>query len=213
MAQVERSTSSQGTAYLTNVLSVLQFKGKTGGSLNNFLNGEFSLVGFEADDIKEENIKTKIIFDVYIPDDFKIKEAKITLSHFPLKLYNMLNQHVGWGHSRALKIYQAFGLKNIYREYVANSQFSDIETESYTEIAGVFGDAGYTPSIPTNSNYILESFISGDLKFELKAGLNRFKIQSSETPPTYTEGQDEVNLLNLASKSGMVSATLTVIGY
>lgn len=209
MAQVLQAISSGGKQYYTTVLSNFQYIGKSGGSLSNFLNGNYGLIGFECDESTASNIKTKMIFDAYIPDNFEIKNAYITLTHYPLKIYNSSNVAVGWGYSRNIKVYKAVNVTDIYRKYLANSEFKDEETETYIDM-NVFDINQYTPSVPSDSNHILESAKSWNI--QLSKGFNRLKIESADTIPTFTTPFDEANYLNLASKSGMISATLNVIG-
>lgn len=194
------------------ILTLFQFKGRV--VKTDMVSIDYGLLGFEGiidGETVTGYIKTAIVFDVYVPDNFTIKEAKITINHFPLEVKNFSGVVVGWGYARKIKAYKTIDVTNIYRSYAPMSEYTDVETESYSEISGVLGVNGYTPSSPSAENHILENYISEDLKESISSGSNRLRIESSDTP--ILTGTDENKLDTLAVMSGMVFATLNVIGY
>jgi len=217
MAQVLQAISSGGKQYFTSILSNLDFAGQVSASPISgayLASGNYGLLGFEGAIYDGPNAKTKILFDVYIPDNFIIKEARIIINHFPLKVYDNTNSFYGWGYSRAIKAYKT-NSQNLYREYTPSSSWKDIETETYSEIVNVLGANGYTPTIPSDISHNLESYISEDIKSSLNVGLTRLKIESSNTIPTSTWSsgvENYLTALDCALKSGMVSARIMVIG-
>ncbi len=163
------------------LLTNLEFIGKVSGS--QMTSGNYNLLGFEVDDMNQSNTKTRIVFDAYIPENFTIVEAKVILNHFPLKIFKPDTSVAGWGYSRKIKLYKT-GITSIYRNYIPSGFFKDTETEFYDEIYAM-GLNGYTPSTPNDSNHILETFISENISSQLNTGLNRLKIESSESIPSY----------------------------
>jgi hypothetical protein len=200
------------------VLSNLKFSGIESGSEATgakIYSGDYGLLGFAGVLYDGPNAKTRIVFDAYIPTNFTVLEAKITINHFPMQVFNSSGGVAGWGYSRAIKAYK-INSSNIYRDYTPYSSYKDTETEYYSEISGAFGASGYTPSVPNASVHNLETTISSDISSQLSPGLNRLKVESSEATPTSTWIDGEANdttVLNCALRSGMVSATLNVVGY
>jgi hypothetical protein len=217
MAQVLQAISSGGKQYYATIVSNLVFAGQVASSpiSGSYLaSGNYGLLGFEGDLLTGPNAKTKMLFDVYIPDNFTIREARVIINHFPLKVYDKTSAFAGWGYSRAIKLYKAEN-QNIYREYTPSSEWKDIENETYLEAINVLGIDGYTPSIPSDTNHNLENYVSEDIKSNLKKGLTRLKIESSIAVPTSVWSSESANYattIDCALKSGMVSARIMVIG-
>ena len=82
--------------------------------------------------------------------------------------------------------------------------------KTVAEILGGIGDNGFNPSVPTNNSQILESVLSIELA-DYVTDNKYFVVTSGNNPPTYTE-QDS-DYYNCAIRTGMVSATLNIIGY
>ena len=192
------------------VLTNLQFNGSTvhAKTMSSSQAGNFDTLGFENDEIGTgENIATKMVIFPKIPVNFIIISAKITLRHFPLKLYAN-NGNFGWGYARKLKLYE--GSSNIYGDYdIYEGVYVDESSDS--EIYDAFGSNGFTPSIPSNVSQKIDSATSIDIS-DYITDTGYLIIKSADTTPTYT-GDTETDFKNCAYKTGMVSATLDILGY
>lgn len=190
------------------VLSNFQFNAKP--NLSGASDGGFGYVGFQPDMAESKNVKTRLDFDVYLPQNFSILEAKILLYHFPLHVYNDNNKIAGWGYARNLRLYKATSLtSNCYRDYFL-SEYSDNQKESYTEISGAFG-SGYTPSAASDNNHRIVWTTSTDIKNYLENNITKLKIESGNNPPSYSETAQ--TFVNCALQSGMAKAVLNIIGF
>ena len=208
MAQVERATSVGGKTYLTNLLSVFQF----GNSIGVNCVGQivsFNSVGFSLDFTLSAYVQDFIQIQSFIPANFTILNAYITLIHTSgyFDTTSVGGTGAEWCYARKIQAYKSdYSNRYIYGD-AYGEYFEDGMSD--TLITNSFGVDGFTATPPTGtippSTTATEQVISGDIKDSLTTGLNLIKIASSDTLPT--------SELTAIRKSGQVMATLTVIGY
>lgn len=190
-----------GKGMMTN----MEFMGH--GNMNDAISGNYYQVGFRVNGMRSTNFRAKITIDAYIPEDFTITKAIVVLSHFPLKV-QFQGQDKGYGYSRAVKIYSSSNSTR-YRVWNIGSEFFDEETGYDSEIPINNMEDGFTPV-----NYYrreIETIVTDDISSNLKTGINRLIVQSSESIPTFS--YDDDNQINCALKTGMMSAILEVYGF
>lgn len=149
-----------------------------------------------------------VTLDVYIPSDFIITNAYVTLQHTPVAWYgydqSLDKDYDCWGYARNIKLYKATGNQN-YKFDISYLSSFDLYTKSLSasEIPNAFGSNGWTPS--THSGAIYETKTSIDIKEHLKNGYQKLVIRCSGNLPT--------NFTNAAQRTGVGRAILNVIGY
>jgi hypothetical protein len=143
--------------------------------------------------------------DVYIPSDFTITEAKITLFHTPADWWYFDGSYIEqWGYSRNIKLYSSTATQNYkfvmgyYSEY--QLQLADL---NLTEVSNAFGSSGYTATNTSGST--LQVTTSIDIKNSLSSGNNKLVLRSAVSSPTSTADG--------LSKTGMARAVINVLGY
>lgn len=169
--------------------------------------GNFDALGFEcAEADVGENQVTYMEIHPIIPNNFRILSAQLLVEHYPIKVW--YNNNTYWGYARNLRLYEGSKV-NMYENYDA---FNGIYRREKTmqEIPNALGSNGFNPSVPTSSSQILETVLSIELK-DYILNDEYFVIKSANAAPSYT-GQDS-DFYNCAIGTGMVSATLNIIGY
>lgn len=169
--------------------------------------GNFDALGFEcAEADVGENQVTYMEIHPIIPNNFRILSAQLLVEHYPIKVW--YNNNTYWGYARNLRLYEG-SKANMYENYDA---FNGIYRREKTmqEIPNALGSNGFNPSVPTSSSQILETVLSIELK-DYILNDEYFVIKSANAAPSYT-GQDS-DFYNCAIGTGMVSATLNIIGY
>lgn len=201
---IEGITLSNGTKLIggNGVLSNFQFNGKSTCTSD----GEF--LGFEPLYVNNTNVKTKIIIDALIPENFKITEAKIHLMHAPVLFSTSSGSTSFWGYTRKIQAYKVNNLNFKRTAFLLSTYTDDIEYDMSDTQA--FGAEGYTPNAPTNSEYDTENIVSIDIKEFLSTGYNMIVIESNEDPPALQGDNIERESY---SKTGQVKATLNIVGY
>ena len=169
--------------------------------------GRYSNLGFEMSYEKSTvvYVKNDLIIDVFIPENFVIKKATITLNHtvvnwsgYDEKTEQDYNEI---GYARSIKCYKTtnnylFSLTKGGDAYVHG-------LENIPEISGTFGINGFNP---TNiSEGIVEQVESNDIGKELKTGYQKIIIRTDEPIPN--------DIITASQKSGMAYAILNVYGY
>lgn len=202
MGTVERATSSTGKQYLTSVLSVFNFPMTYSNNQND---GAWKTLGFFSYGV--DYFKYYTDFIVYIPDNFIVKNAFITMYHSPRYIKSIPAVGDKWCYSRKVKLYVG---DNLNYRYIDGTYGSDYSETGYVkdEVLGAFGVDGFTATPPSTYPAIgntVEKITSTDLTYTLNSGMINFlRIQSDDT---CTSESDEYQ------KTGQITATLTVIGY
>lgn len=169
--------------------------------------GNFDALGFEcAEADVGENQVTYMEIHPIIPNNFRILSAQLLVEHYPIKVW--YNNNTYWGYARNLRLYKG-SKANMYENYDA---FNGIYRREKTmqEIPNALGSNGFNPSVPTSSSQILETVLSIELK-DYILNDEYFVIKSANAAPSY-RGEDS-DFYNCAIGTGMVSATLNIIGY
>lgn len=191
------------------VLSNLKFNGTVSHVQGFFPKpvGNFDALGFECAeaDIGENQVTYMEIHPI-IPNNFRILSAQLLVEHYPIKVW--YNNNTYWGYARNLRLYEG-SKANMYENYDAFNGIYRRE-KSTKEIPNALGSNGFNPSVPTSSSQILETVLSIELK-DYILNDEYFVIKSANAAPSYT-GQDS-DFYNCAIGTGMVSATLNIIGY
>ena len=185
------------------------------GLLSNFqyeTSHDFERLGFNYYYTLDKYIADTLPLSVYIPNNFKIKEAKVTLFHMPQRMNMNTDSGVltEWCYSRNIKLYKV-DLTNILWDGWIDSEFYMDESSKMAEITEAFGSTGYTPPIPSDSDYSTKTIISGDIKNHLKSGMNNLVLKCD-----YEINDSSTDVLEsfIAYKySGRVLAFLDIVGY
>lgn len=180
---------------------------------------EWTWLGFDAPESMAEAtaVKTKLKVQTYIPDNFKVVQAKLTLIHAPIHyMGNAYDYETSenveydyWGYSRNIRLYQ-----NTDADYsVTAAAFSEYDAEdnsSYSEIEGAFGRNGFTAETPTDDNHKTQTVTSIDFAEYLQKGFNEFMLESADVPPVQTGDFVEQAVY---SRTGRAFAVLSILGY
>lgn len=170
----------------------------------------YDLLGFEDADVEVgKTWRTKDLqLDVYIPDNFTITEAKVTLYHTPADWWYYTGDYVEqWGYSRNIRLYKATGNQNFkfVLGYYSEYELQDANL-SLTEIANAFGTNGYTATNTSGST--IQTSTSIDIKSYLAAGNNKLILRTSGTTTSTTDSPADG-----LSKTGMARAIINILGY
>lgn len=138
----------------------------------------------------------------YIPAQFTVTEAKITLYHAPVWYYSSIDLTEFWGYCRNLNLYKIQIEKFEASSYIGSEFYLD-DVSDLTLIKEALNS--YTPTVPTSQIHKVESIVSKDIKDYLTPGMNKFKIMSSDALPP-----DEIEA---SKKTGLCIAFLNVFGY
>ena len=193
-----------GKGLLTN----LSFTGN--GLVKTASLGTFYQVGYCRNNMNSTNYKSRIDIDAYIPDNFEIERAVVVISHFSMDIfYN--GKNYGKGYSRNLNIFTS-DMNSRVLTYNMGSEYQDVDGSNLQKITGAMDN--WTPDISNNK---VDINVTNDIKNSLKNGLNRITIQSDGNIPNYNinENSDymQQGMIDYIKQTGMVSATLQIIGY
>lgn len=174
---------------------------------------DYEYLGYEADNLSEENKKTKIDIECLIPQNFTVVGASITLFHKPA-IYIDTNNVSRWGYSRNIRLYKNESLDNSYRTVYFGSEYYEDDGANYTEITNALGTNGFTASIPSYENHKVEEVTTIDISSKIKTGRNQFVLQTADKIPDYIAGDTPVNnWIAITQKTGLAYAILNVYGY
>lgn len=211
MAQVEKSTSIGGNLYKTTITDNFQYNSSV-VNFNGYGDVHFApyFLGFGFDFDLGETFASMLEFNVYIPSNFIIEEATITIVHTPVYWDNG-GDYALWGYARKLKAYKVNDANNFL---VGAAYFSEymVDTSILTEIYGALGDSGYTAPVASATDYRTSTTISSNIKDSLIAGNNIIMVKSSDTLPTYT-GDLATDATSCGAKTGYAYGVLNVMGH
>lgn len=190
------------------LLSNLSFTGN--GLIKTASLGTFYQVGYCRNNMNSTNYKSRIDIDAYIPDNFIIERAVVVISHFGLDVYYN-GKSYGKGYSRNLNVFTS-DMNSRILTYNMNSEYQDVDGSNLQKITGAMDN--WTPDISNNK---VDIKITSDIKNSLKNGMNRITIQSDGNIPNYNTSENsdymQQGMIDYMKQTGMVSATLEVIGY
>ena len=180
---------------------------------------DWGWLGFDAPESMAEltAVKTKLKVQTYIPDNFKVAQAKLTLIHAPIHyMGNAYNYETSefveydyWGHCRNIRLYQNTGADYSVTA-AAFSEFDAEDNSSYSEIENAFGQYGFTAEIPTDDNHKTQTVTSIDFAEYLQKGFNEFMLETADDAPVQTGDFIEQAVY---SRTGRAFAVLSIIGY
>lgn len=164
-------------------------------------------VGFEVDGQHSTYIYSDINVDAYIPEDFTITEAYLTLYTCGIVVYDINNQYVGNGICKQLKLCK---ISSLGSETLIVAPSSGILSVTQPSIIETIDNAWenstfYTPLTTLGELNVKKSI---NLKDYLSTGRNLFAIRTNLSIPIYSWSNYEF-LLN----SGLGKVVLDVIGY
>lgn len=166
----------------------------------------FDILGFESPDVGATWRNKDLSLDVYIPSNFTVLEAKVSIFHTPADHWYMPAETYveQWGYARNIKLYKSTNTEN-YKFVLGYYSEYTLETANLnlTEISNAFGASGYTATNTTGST--LQTTTSIDIKDHLVAGNNKLVLRSAASLPT--------TVADGLAKSGMAIALINIIGF
>lgn len=174
------------------------------------LDSGFTFVGFKEIDYYSQYGYADCIVDAFIPANFTVTSAYITIYISSEEVFNAYNEHVGNGYPKQLKLYKG-NYNEITNYYVAPSAgiLQHYEPLSGKEIVNAINNqASYTPSIMSGHITTVKTI---NLKESLLAGRNVFILRTSLDRPASPEstGLSTQPYLN----TGIGKMALDIIGY
>lgn len=180
------------------------------GLMNTYIYKNTGNVGYEYVFSSEELIKKGIFIDIPIPSNFNITKAIVKLIHLPVywsitDLNSGVTNYV-WGYSRNLQLYKC---DNIHNRLIAANYGGEVweneDSSTYSKIEKAYGANGFTAKTPSNDFYETETIDSLDIKEYLNEGLNRIRIDTSNSIPS--------DRLNAASQTAGIQAIAIIEGF
>lgn len=167
-------------------------------------------VGYEWN-FESDSGKAKGLFvDAIIPSGFKIVKSYVKILHSPAywNYWNNLTSKMEntWGSSKNVKLFKCtnLGTRLVCADY--GGEIWDVDDSSqYAEIQSAFGNSGFTATTPSDILHNLEQVESIDLSSHLTEGLNRLKIESTNSVP--------IKINNCAANTGGIQMQLVIEGY
>lgn len=174
------------------------------------LDSGFTFVGFKEIDYYSQYGYADCIVDAFIPANFTVTSAYITIYISSEEVFNANNESVGNGYPKQLKLYKG-NYNEITNYYVAPSAgiLQHYEPLSGEEIVNAINNqASYTPSIMPGYITTVKTI---NLKETLLAGRNVFILRTSLDRPASPEstGISTQPYLN----TGIGKMVLDIIGY
>ncbi len=184
------------------------------GVLSNLQFGQYEWkhVGYSTNYL-ETNIGEYLYINIpiYIPENFNIESAKITLYHSPVK-WSYINKSV-WGYCRNLKLYIKEEDDNYYENVQLNSEVFPENNLFTDEIINAFGVDGFTASNADDNNHIVQSKVSIDIKSFLKTNTSLIlQIKSGNVIPDLNPDIYDVFQENYLNQTGNVKAIIDIVG-
>lgn len=185
------------------------------GVLSNFQFGKFewTRVGYSTNYLETgQGEYLYINIPVFIPSNFSIVEAYITIYHSPIKWY--YGSTNVWGYCRNIKAYKREDSNN-YSETVNLSSELFPENDLFDiEIANAFGTYGFTPSVANDSKHISEQKTSINIKNYLTVNKNTvIQLRTANGIPSLNPNIGQIYQKNYLEQTGNLKAVINVIGY
>lgn len=205
-----------------NIMAILDANGLTlqngaklfggNGVLSNFkydgISSHNDFLGFY--DTGNENLKTQLRISAYIPSNFVISSAIVTLIHAPVSWTAAISDESFWGYCRNIKLYKVTN-QNFERMAYTGSDYYDNINDSYLlDISNAFGTNGFTANTPSSSSHAQQIVSSLDIKNYLSTGNNMLVLQTSNSSPTHVGDFIEKQAFQ---QTGQAVAILNVVGY
>ncbi len=190
------------------VLSVLQYV-SSGAGIFGETNG-WSDIGI----MEEGNIsKGKASIPIYVPPNFLITKATLTLNAMPTYYENLIYPDFGyptkWKQSRNLGLYNSLGNEG-YWVYMVNSGTSHIEWRGDADITNaVWGVNSWSPDLP----YSGSDENNTQNKIESRSGSIADYLSPGGTTTFYVETTDSPSSANFQENQGAGQIVVTLEGY
>lgn len=148
---------------------------------------------------------------IFIPQNFDIESAKVTLCHSPVRW--AYSSTVVWGYCRNLKLYIREEGSNYFQDVQLSSEMAPENDLIATEITNAFGTNGFTASQPNDSSHVTQSKVSIDIKSYLKTNKNIvLQIRSGNTIPALNSDIGNTYQRNYLNQTGNVKAIVDIVG-
>lgn len=153
-----------------------------------------------------------ITIPIFIPENFEVVSAKVTLYHSPVKW--AYNNTTVWGYCRNLKLYKKVDNTNYFQNVELSSEnFPENELYS-TEIENAFGENGFTGEVPSDNSHLCESITSIDIKSYLQSNTNTIlQIRSGNTIPALNPDIGSLYQTNYLNQTANVKAKVDIVGF
>lgn len=173
------------------------------------LAGGFSQLGYQTD-LNNVFQKAGISLNTYIPDNFKIVHAYLTLitNAAYWELYSESGTWTGLGYARNLKLYKGTDLPRYYLGW-ASEYYTDFSRATKSEIANAFGSSTYTSTSTSEGSPAIVTTI--DIANSLQNGQQSLYIETIDEPSG--DVSDFNNSKDKALKTGIGKAFVNIIGY
>ena len=143
----------------------------------------------------------------YIPDNFTIKSAYLTILSQPIKWSGALLSSPVWGYPRNLALYKD------NNSIVQREPGGDLSSGSYNSLTqqtlseGLFENNSntWTPDAASDSSHNIKKITSKDIKSMLTSGINHFIVTTTDSVPS--------TLAEHCARVGQGIAVLNIIGY
>lgn len=184
------------------------------GVLSNFqfqVKNPDAFLGFKW--IDEKYLKDKLIIECFIPENFEITEAILTLMHNPI-YWNYVEggtTKYTWGYARNIRLYKVTSYNSIMEATAFGGGFSATEFTNKTEVSNAFGENGFTASVPSSSSHSMETIESINLKNWLNKGRTVFELSTADNAPS--AGTLANPSISGYQRTGTGEAILNVIGF
>lgn len=184
------------------------------GVLSNFqfqVKNPDAFLGFKW--IDEKYLKDKLIIECFIPENFEITEAILTLMHNPI-YWNYVEggtTKYTWGYARNIRLYKVTSYNSIMEATAFGGGSSATEFTNKTEVSNAFGGNGFTASVPSSSSHSMETIESINLKNWLNKGRTVFELSTADNAPS--AGTLANPSISGYQRTGTGEAVLNVIGF
>lgn len=190
------------------IFTILSFRGISESYDEVVGQGEFKNIGFNAP--FQELKKCNYYIDVFIPQNFVVQKAYLTIQHLPLIVYENTTLK-GYGVCKQMKFYSSsINNKKLYVKVMSDSGSSS--DTGLNEIS-VLGENGWTPTIPTSEDSVSleEKIVEIPITNFTSGKINRFALSSSINTPT-VGSSDNVYTIGYLN-SGAIIGTINLIGF
>ncbi len=205
-----------------NIMAILDSNGLTlqngaklfggNGVLSNFkyesVSSHNDFLGFY--DTGDENLKTQLRISAYIPNNFVISSAIVTLIHAPVSWTATMNNTTFWGYCKNIKLYKVTNQNYTRSAYIGSNYYDNINDYDLLNISNAFGTNGFTANVPSSANHSQQIVNSIDVKNYLSNRNNMLVLQSSNNAPKHKGDFIEKEAFQ---QTGQAIAILNVVGY
>lgn len=191
--------------------------------------GDWQNIGYSYDvSNSSSTVRKGLSFKIEIPENFKVKSARITFYHAIRRIHLMhLNPDDPTGekvtslfycYARNIKLYRATDFWNFRQDFYYQSDASLPATEPVLlEIPEVFGTAGYTPPVPDPNDaetWVVDSIVSENFSDSLQQGMNHLILQTGNELPIVEYGGDIDGFqVDEEQQTGVGIAVINITGY